>query len=115
MSDQPDMGELLRQAMAVQQRLLAAQEEARNATVEGSAGGGLVRVTMTGAGDVKSVRIDPDAVDPGDVEMLEDLVLAAVRDALHRVQDLQSTAMGGLGDLTDLPGLPGFPGLPGPA
>jgi DNA-binding YbaB/EbfC family protein len=109
-SDQPDMNDLLRQAMAMQQQLMAAQQEAAQRTVTGTAAGGLVRVVMTGAGEPSSVQIDPEAIDPSDPELLEDLVLAALRDALHQVQQLQSSAMGGvdlggLGDLGDLGGL----------
>jgi DNA-binding YbaB/EbfC family protein len=111
-SDLPDMDELLRQAMAMQEQLAAAQDRARETVVEGRAGGGSVRVSMTGGGEVTAVRIDPEVVDPSDVEMLEDLVLAAVRDALHQVQELQSAALGGLGNLGDLGGLGGLTGLP---
>jgi hypothetical protein len=111
-SDLPDLNELLRQAMAMQEQLAAAQEEARETVVEGRAGGRSVRVSMTGGGEVTAVRIEPEVVDPNDVEMLEDLVLAALRDAMHQVQELQSGALGGLGDLGDLGGLGGLMGLP---
>jgi DNA-binding YbaB/EbfC family protein len=108
MTDLPDMNELLRQAMAMQQQLVAAQQEAAERTVTGTAGGGLVRIVMNGSGEPSSVRIDPEAIDPSDPELLEDLVLAALRDALHQVGDLRASAMGGL----DLDGL-GLGGLPG--
>jgi DNA-binding YbaB/EbfC family protein len=111
------MNELLRSAMEMQQRLIAAQDEARAVTVEGSAGAGLVRVTMTGEGDVTAVRIAPEAVDPNDLEMLEDLVVAALRDATHQVRERQAAAigdLGGLGGLGDL-GLPGLPGSSEPS
>jgi DNA-binding YbaB/EbfC family protein len=100
-SDVPDMSEILRQAMAMQEQLLAAQQEASERTVVGSAGGGLVRITLAGSGDPTGVHIAPDAIDPDDPEILEDLVLAALRDALHGLQELQASAVAGL-DLSAL-------------
>jgi len=76
---------LLARALEMQQRLLDAQAEAADATVEGTAGGGAVRVTMTGTGDVTAVHIDPKVVDPAEVELLEDLMVAAFHDAATRV------------------------------
>jgi DNA-binding YbaB/EbfC family protein len=102
MAENPDMGELFRQAMAMQEQLVAAQAVASSTTVEGRAGGGLVRITMTGDGQPTGVTIDPEAVDPADVEVLEDLVLAALRDAVGRVQQLQAGAIGDLGGLGGL-------------
>jgi len=102
MSENPDMGDLLRQAMAFQEQLVAAQDEARQQRLRGSAGGGLVRVIMSGGGDVDDVEIDPEALDPADPELLEDLVLAAFRDAQQQVRQLQQSVMGGL------PGLDAF-------
>jgi len=96
-----DLGGLLAQAQNMQQQLLEAQSRVAAQTVEGQAGGGVVRVTMTGGFDFTSVRIDPEAVDPQDVEMLQDLVLAAIRDAVGKVNALNQDAMqsmtGGLG------------------
>jgi DNA-binding YbaB/EbfC family protein len=105
-TDVPDMNDLLRQAMAMQEQLMAAQQEAAERTVTGTAGGGLVRVVMTGGGDPTAVHIAPEAIDPADPELLEDLVLAAMRDAIHEVRQLQASAMGGL----DLGALGGFGG-----
>jgi DNA-binding YbaB/EbfC family protein len=102
------MGELLRQAMALQEQLTAAQDEARQRTVTGSAGGGLVRVKLSGGGDIEAVEIAPEAIDPSDPELLEDLVLAAFRDAQGQVQRLQQSVMGGLPGLDAL-GLGGAP------
>ena len=110
MTDLPDMNDLFRQAMAMQEQLMAAQQEAAEQTVTGSAGGGLVRVVMTGSGDPTEVHIAPDANDPDDPDLLEDLVLAALRDAIHQVRALQASTMGGL----DLGGLAGLGGLGGP-
>lgn len=100
-----DFGALLEQAGQMQAQLLAAQELAAETEVEGVAGGGAVRVTVTGGFDFRSVAISPDAVDPDDVEMLQDLVLAALRDSVEQVQALQSTGLD-MGDI-DLGGLLG--------
>ena len=88
-----DMNALLEQAQAMQEQMQNAQSELANKTVTGSAGGDLVTVTMTGAGELTAVRIDPKAVDPDDTETLGDLVVAAVRDANHQVQALAQAAM----------------------
>lgn len=92
----PDLGSLLSQLGQVQQSIQEAQESAAAAVVEGSAGGGAVRIGVSGAFEVSSVSIDPSVVDPADVEMLEDLVLAAARDALEKVRELQADALGGV-------------------
>jgi len=94
-----DFGALMEQASNVQAQMLAAQEQASAAEVEGVAGGGAVRITVSGALEFRSVAIDPSAVDPDDVEMLQDLVLAALRDATERVNELQAGSLGGLGGL----------------
>jgi DNA-binding YbaB/EbfC family protein len=107
-SDQFDMNALLRQAMDMQSKLAEAQEQAANTTVTGTAGGGSVQVTMTGAGEVTRVKLDPSVVDPAEVDMLEDLILAALHDAGAQVTALQRQAMGGLGD--SLGGLGGLLG-----
>ena len=88
----PDMGSLLGMAMEMQQQLAAAQAAAAEAVVEGQAGGGVVRIEVTGGLEFRAVRIDPDAVDPDDVEMLQDLVLAALHDAVARVNELTQAA-----------------------
>ena len=95
----PDLSALLQQAQQMQQQLMAAKQAAEEQIVEGQAGGGVVKVQTTGGLDFQSVTIDPAAVDPEDVEMLQDLVLAAVRDAVARANDLNREALGGLGDL----------------
>src|SRR3982751_2061538 len=78
---QPNMQQLMKQAQKMQQQMVAAQQELAEAQVNGTSGGGLVTATTTGAGEVLSVKIDPKAVDPDDVESLEDLVVAAITDA----------------------------------
>ena len=95
-----DMNALLAQAQAMQAQVQNAQAELASKTVTGSAGGDLVRVTMTGAGELTEVHIDPEAVDPDDTETLGDLIVAAVRDASNQVQALASAAM------PQIPGLP---------
>jgi DNA-binding YbaB/EbfC family protein len=99
-----DLSALLEQATAMQEQLMAAQSSAAEQEVEGHAGGGLVKITVTGGMEFKSVHIDPAAIDPDDVEMLEDLILAALHDAVHQADELKQQAFGGLG----LPGLPGL-------
>lgn len=100
-----DFGAILQQAGEVQAQLAAAQEQAAATVVEGAAGGGAVRIAVTGGFEFRSVSIRPDAVDPDDVEMLQDLVLAALNDAIAQVQELQSSGLD-LGGL-DLGGLLG--------
>jgi nucleoid-associated protein EbfC len=98
MSDQgPDLGSLLQQAQQMQQQLMEAQAAAAEQVHEGVAGGGAVHITVTGGMEFRSVTIRPDAVDPDDVEMLQDLVLAALHDAVNKVNAAQQQALGGLG------------------
>ena len=105
---QPNLQQLMKQAQKMQQQMAEAQAELAEAEVTGTAGGGLVTVTAKGTGDVTAVKIDPKAVDPDDVETLEDLVLAALHNAAEAVRALTEQKMGpvagGLGGL----GLPGF-------
>lgn len=105
-----DLGGLLEQAMSMQSKLAEAQQQAAATEVEGQAGGGVVRVVVTGGMEFRSVHIDPEVVDPDDVEMLQDLVLAALRDAAERAAALGQEAVGGLGDLGDLGGMLGLGG-----
>jgi len=105
-----NLNQMMKQVQKMQADMAAAQEALNAATVEGSAGGGMVKVVVTGAGEVQSVSINPDVVDPDDVEMLEDLVLAAVGDGLRRAQDLQAERLGGVTGGLDLGGLGGLLG-----
>jgi nucleoid-associated protein EbfC len=105
---QPNMQQLLQQAQKMQQEMLAAQESLKDEVVEASAGGGMVTVQVTGDLTIKSIKIDPDAVDPSDVEMLQDMVMAAINEALRSAQELASAKLGGIaGGLGGL-GLPGL-------
>jgi nucleoid-associated protein EbfC len=109
----PNMQQMLKQVQKMQRDMELAQEELKNEITQASAGGGTVTVTVSGDLEVKSVTIDPSAVDPEDVEMLCDLVLAATNQALRSAQELAASKMGaatgGL-DLGQLGGL-GLPGL----
>lgn len=97
---------LMKEAQRAQKKMAEAQERLAAMTVEGSAGGGLVRVTATGDGSVTAVAIDPSAVDPEDLSLLEDLVTAAVADAQRRSRELQESEMGSaVGGLGGMPGL----------
>jgi DNA-binding YbaB/EbfC family protein len=107
----PDLGALLARLGEVQQNLEEAHESAAAKIFEGSAGGGAVKVRATGAFDFREVIITPDVVDPADVEMLQDLVLAAVRDVIEQVNTETAQALGGLGGLGG--GLGGLGGLLG--
>jgi DNA-binding YbaB/EbfC family protein len=102
-----DMSGLLAQAQAMQEQLLNAQQELAELQVEGSAGGGLVTATVTGAGELVGLVIKPEAVDPDDIETLADLIVAAVRDATNKAQ---AVAAGKLGPLAGGLGMGG--GLP---
>jgi DNA-binding YbaB/EbfC family protein len=105
---QPNMQQLLKQAQKMQQDMAQAQEALKDETVDASAGGGMVKVTVTGDLEVKSITIDPQAVDPEDVELLQDMVLAAVNEGMRSAQELAASKMGGIaGGLGGL-GLPGF-------
>ncbi len=99
MADGPDLSSLLQQAQQMQQQLMAAQAEAAEQVHEGVAGGGAVRIAVTGGMEFRGVTIRQDAVDPDDVDMLQDLVLAALNDAVGKVQAAQQEALGGLGGL----------------
>jgi nucleoid-associated protein EbfC len=111
---QPNMNQMLRQVQQMQAEMMKAQEQLKNEVVEASAGGGMVTVKVTGELELREVKIDPGAVDPDDVEMLQDLVLAAVNEALRSAQELAASKMGaatgGLGEAGGLGGL-GLPGL----
>jgi len=107
MPPQPNMQQLMKQAQQMQQQLMAAQAGLGNTQVQGSAGGGLVTATMTGSGELLELRIDPKAVDPDDIETLQDLVVAAVRDAARAASELTEQKMGPLAGGLNIPGLPG--------
>lgn len=96
MNRQPDISQLMKQAQQMQEQLAKAQEELAEREFEGSAGGGIVTATVTGDHQLKSLAISPDVVDPDDVEMLEDLIVAAVRAAMDVAGEAASDQLGGL-------------------
>ncbi|TMK42175.1 MAG: YbaB/EbfC family nucleoid-associated protein [Actinobacteria bacterium] len=112
---QPNMQQMLKQVQKMQQDMIAAQEALKHEEVEASAGGGMVTVRVSGDLRVTAVRIDPEALDPEDPELLADTVLAAVNEALRSAQELAAKKMGGLTGGLDLGALGGLggPGLPG--
>ena len=113
MPKQPDMNAMMRQVQQMQAEMLKAQEQLKHETVEASTGGGMVTVKMTGELELQEIKIDPAAVDPEDVELLQDMVQAAVNEAVRAAQELAASKMGaatgGLGGQGGLGGL----GLPG--
>ena len=104
----PQYQKMMKQVKEMQKKMAQAQEELANETVEASAGGGMVTVVMTGSLEVREVRIKPEAVDPDDVEMLQDLVTAATNEALRAAQDMASQKLGGATGGLDLPNIPGL-------
>jgi DNA-binding YbaB/EbfC family protein len=107
---QPNMQQMLKQVQKMQQDMMAAQEQLKNEEVEASAGGGMVTVKVSGDGVVKAITIDPEAIDPEDPELLQDMILAATNEALRSAQELAASKMGGLTGGMDLGSL-GLPGL----
>jgi DNA-binding YbaB/EbfC family protein len=104
-----DMNKLMQQVGQMQEQMQKAQGELANETVEATAGGGMITVIANGAGEIKQIKIDPKAIDPSDPEMLEDMILAAVNEAVRSAQSLMESKLGGLaggalGGL-ELPGL----------
>jgi nucleoid-associated protein EbfC len=104
------MNKLMQQAQQMQEQMQQVQEEARSEVVEASAGGGMVTVKATGALQITEIKISPEAIDPDDPEMLADMVLAAVNEALRSAQSLQQSKLGGVAGLGDLGNL-GLPGM----
>jgi DNA-binding YbaB/EbfC family protein len=104
-----DMNQLFQQVGQMQEQMQKAQAELANETVEATAGGGMVTVVANGSGEIKQIKIDPKAIDPNDPEMLEDMILAAVNEAIRSAQSLMESKLGGLagGALGGL-GLPGL-------
>jgi hypothetical protein len=100
-----NMGKMMKQVQEMQKQMARAQEELAHEEVEASAGGGMVSVRVTGDLQIVSIKIDPGAVDPDDVEMLEDMVLAATNEALRSAQEMASKKLGGLTGGLNIPGL----------
>ena len=104
----PNMSNLMKQAQELQSKMAKLQEELENRTLEASAGGGMVTVVVNGRQEILSIKIDPEVVDPDDVEMLQDLILAAVNDGLARAKDMVNQEMGNLTKGLNLPNIPGL-------
>lgn len=101
-----NMGNLMKQAQKMQKDMEKMQEELQDKTVEATAGGGAVTVTATGKKEIKEIKIKPEVIDPDDVEMLQDLILAAVNEALRKADEMASTEMNRItGGMGGLPGL----------
>jgi hypothetical protein len=115
MPQPPNMNQMLKQVQQMQAEMMKAQEGLKDEVVEASAGGGMVTVKVTGELEIKELTIDPEAVDPEDVEMLQDMVLAATNEALRSAQELAANKMqqatGGLGGPGGGLGGLGLPGL----
>ena len=110
MAQGPNLNQLMKQAQQMQAEMLKAQEQLKEETVEASAGGGSVKVTMTGDLQLRAITIAPEAIDPDDPELLQDMVTAAVNEALRAAQELAASRMGGI--TGGMPGMPGLPGMP---
>jgi nucleoid-associated protein EbfC len=109
-ANQKQLNDMMRQVQKMQEDMAVAQASLEDETIEGSSGGGAVRVSVTGAGDVRSVSIDPEAVDPDDLGMLEDLLTAAVNDSLRQARELQAQRLGAVTGGLDLGSLGGLVG-----
>ena len=100
-----DMNKMMKQVQQLQAEMLEAQEKLKDEVVEASAGGGMVKVKMTGDLQLREVKIDPEAIDPEDAEVLEDMVAAAINEALRSAQELAESKLGGATGGLGLPGM----------
>jgi len=110
---QPNMQKMLKQVQRMQADMMAAQERLKDEVVEATAGGGMVTVKISGDLDVKSITIDPEAVDPDDVDMLQDTILVAVNEAIRAAQEMAERRLGSVTGGLGGPGGLGGLGLPG--
>ncbi|AZO93674.1 YbaB/EbfC family nucleoid-associated protein [Iocasia frigidifontis] len=100
-----NMNKLMKQAQQMQAKMAKMQDELKEKTVEATAGGGVVKVVVNGKQELLDIKIDPDAVDPEDVEMLEDLILAAVNEGMRKISDMVNEEMGKLTGGMNIPGM----------
>jgi DNA-binding YbaB/EbfC family protein len=105
--------DLMAQLAQMQEKLAKAQEEIQNTVISATSGGGAVSVEISGDYEIKSLKIEPEVIDPDDAGMLEDLVIAAMNEALGKVQALHAEPLGGMPGLPNIPGMPNLPGLGG--
>ena len=108
MKGMPNMGKLMKQAQQLQSKMAKMQEELSEKTVEASAGGGMVVAVANGKQELVSIQIEKEVIDPDDAEMLHDLIMAAVNDALNRAKEMMNEEMGKLTKGLNIPGLPGM-------
>lgn len=108
MKGMPNMGQLMKQAQQIQTKMAKLQEDLGDRTVEASSGGGMVIAVANGRQEVLSIKIEPEVIDPDDVEMLQDLIMAAVNDALARAKEMVNEEMGKLTKGMNIPGMPGL-------
>jgi len=100
-----NMNKMMKQVQEMQKKMMQMQEELKNKTVEATAGGGVVKVVANGHNEIVEIKISPEAVDPEDVEMLQDLVLAAVNESLRKAQEMMASEMGKVTGGLNIPGL----------
>jgi DNA-binding YbaB/EbfC family protein len=100
-----NINKLLKQAQKMQSQMMKAQEELAKKEIEGTAGGGMVKVLLNGSGDLQSIKLDKQAVDPDDVEMLEDLIVAAFKNAQEKIKEISSSTFSGITGGMNLPGM----------
>ncbi len=108
MKGMPNMGQLMKQAQQIQTKMAKLQEDLGDRTVEASSGGGMVIVVANGRQEVLSIKIEREVIDPDDAEMLQDLIMAAVNDALTRAKEMVNEEMGKLTKGMNIPGMPGL-------
>ncbi|MBN1849892.1 MAG: YbaB/EbfC family nucleoid-associated protein [Deltaproteobacteria bacterium] len=104
----PNMGNLMKQAQEFQSKMAKLQEELKNKTVEASSGGGMVTIVVDGQQEVRSITIEKEVIDPEEVEMLQDLIVAAVNDGLNKAKDMANEEMTKLTGGLNLPNIPGL-------
>ena len=108
MKGMPNMGQIMKQAQQIQSKMAKLQEDLGDRTVESSSGGGMVTVIANGRQEILSIEIDREVIDPDESEMLQDLIIAAVNDALSRARDMMNEEMGKLTKGMNIPGMPGL-------
>ena len=108
MKGMPNMGKLMKQAQQLQTKMAKMQEELSEKTVEASAGGGMIIAVANGRQELVSIQIEQEVIDPDDAEMLQDLIMAAVNDALNRAKEMMNEEMGKVTQGMNIPGMPGM-------
>ena len=108
MKGMPNMGKLMKQAQQLQSKMAKMQEELSEKTVEASAGGGMIIAVANGRQELVSIQIEQEVIDPDDAEMLQDLIMAAVNDALNRAKEMMNEEMGKVTQGMNIPGMPGM-------